>query len=143
MIDYYITSNELYIHVAHLFCFLCCSIVCPYVLSSVLWCSLRFPHKNYVRFVFTSICLYDRWYLIYVICVYLRKVMLNTYCVVFLFSFSSSCVTCFANFSGLSIFNINIHSFVTATIRPLFVRNPQKMSLALISSVGLSIVNFH
>jgi hypothetical protein len=39
-------DNELYIHVAHLFCFLCCSIVCPYVLSSVLWCSLRFPHKN-------------------------------------------------------------------------------------------------
>jgi hypothetical protein len=69
--------------------------------------------------------------------------MPNTYCVVFLFSCSSSCVTCFVNFSGLSIFNINIYSFVTATIRPLFVRNLQKMSLALISSVGLSTVNFH
>ena len=26
--------------------------MCLYVLSSVLWCPLRFPHKNYVLFVF-------------------------------------------------------------------------------------------
>ena len=37
--------------------------------------------------------------LIYVICVCLRIVVSNTYCVVFLFCFSSSC------FSGLSIFD--------------------------------------
>jgi len=30
------------------------TIMCLYVLSSVVWCLLRFPHKNDVRFVFTS-----------------------------------------------------------------------------------------
>ena len=33
-------------------------IVCLYVLSSVLWRPMRFLHKNNVRFVFTSNCLY-------------------------------------------------------------------------------------
>jgi hypothetical protein len=33
------------------FC-VCCPIMCLYVLSSVLWCPLRIPHKNDVRFVF-------------------------------------------------------------------------------------------
>ena len=33
-----------------------------------------------------------------------RKKMSNTYCVLFLFYFSSSCVACVASFSGLSIF---------------------------------------
>jgi hypothetical protein len=36
------------------FSFLCCSIMCLYVLSSVLWCPLRFPHINVLRFVFSS-----------------------------------------------------------------------------------------
>jgi hypothetical protein len=35
---------------------LCCPIMYLYVLSSVLWCPLRFLHKNDVRFVFTSSC---------------------------------------------------------------------------------------
>jgi hypothetical protein len=77
-------------------------IMCLYVLSSVLWCPLRFPHKNDVRFVFTSsavVCL------IYVICVCLRIVVSNTYCVAFLFCFSSSCVLYVASFSGLSMFD--------------------------------------
>jgi len=39
------------------FSFLCCPIMCLYVLSFVLWCQLRFPHQNDVRFVFTSSCL--------------------------------------------------------------------------------------
>ena len=37
--------------------FSCCPIMCLYVLSSVLSCPLRFPHRNDVRFVFTSSCL--------------------------------------------------------------------------------------
>jgi hypothetical protein len=77
-------------------------IMCLYVLSSVLWCPLRFPHKNDVRFVFISsavVCL------IYVICVCLRIVVSNTYCVAFLLCFSSSCVLYVASFSGLSIFD--------------------------------------
>jgi hypothetical protein len=45
------------VRVAHRFSFLCCPIMCRYVLSSVLWCPLRIPHKNDVRFVFTYSCL--------------------------------------------------------------------------------------
>ena len=33
---------------------LCCPVMCLYVLSSVLWCQLHFPHKKDVPFVFTS-----------------------------------------------------------------------------------------
>ena len=91
-----------------------CPIMCLYVLSSMVWCSLLFLYKNDVRFVFVwglmsylrYLCLfgsslYDGSCLIYVICVCLRVVMSNTYCVVFLFCLSSSCVF---SFSGLSIF---------------------------------------
>ena len=67
------------------FSFLCCPIVCLYGQCSMLWSSLRFPHKYDVRFVFTSSCLY-------VICVCLCIVVSNTYCVGFfaLFFFSLS-----------------------------------------------------
>jgi hypothetical protein len=34
------------VRVPHIFSFLCCSIMCLYVLSSMLWCPLRFPHKK-------------------------------------------------------------------------------------------------
>jgi hypothetical protein len=44
------------VRVGNPFSLLCC-LMCLYGLRSVLWCSLRFPHKNYVRFVFTSSCL--------------------------------------------------------------------------------------
>jgi hypothetical protein len=30
-----------------LFCFLCCPVMCLYVLSLMLWCPLRFPHITY------------------------------------------------------------------------------------------------
>jgi hypothetical protein len=46
-----------------------------------------------------------------------------------LISFSSSCVTCFANFSGLSIFNIHIYSFVAATIRLFFLESYKRCLL--------------
>ena len=77
-------------HVVHLFCALCCLIMCLNVLSS---CTLRFPHKNHVRFVFTS-CL---------MCVCLRIVVSNTYCLCFCFVFSPSCVPYNGSFSVLSI----------------------------------------
>ena len=80
--------------VAHLFrFFLCCSIMCLYVLSSVLLSKLRFPHTKHC-----SVCP--------VVCrrgVCLRIVMFNAYCVVFLVCFSSSSVPYVASFSGLSI----------------------------------------
>ena len=53
---------------------------------------LRLLHRNNVRFVLTSSCLYECSCLTYVICVCLRIVVTNTYCVVFLLCFSSSCV---------------------------------------------------
>jgi hypothetical protein len=77
------------VRVAHLFSFLCCPMMCLYVLSSVLWCPLRFPHKHDVRFVFISSCLYGvgvgvMSYLRYMcLCI----VVSNTYCVVFCFVF--------------------------------------------------------
>ena len=37
--------------------FMCCLIMYLYVLSSMLWCPLRFPHKHDVLSVFTSSCL--------------------------------------------------------------------------------------
>jgi hypothetical protein len=82
------------VSVAHL-----CSCVCPimflYVLGFVLWCQLRFPHKNDVRSVFTSRCSYEASCLIYIICVCLCIMMFNKYCVVFLFYLSSSCTLCY------------------------------------------------
>ena len=67
--------------------FLCCAIMCLYVLSSVLWCPLRFPHKNDVRFVFTSSCLLKDSCLIYIIYVCLRIVVSNALYAVSLFCF--------------------------------------------------------
>jgi hypothetical protein len=85
--------------------FLCCPIMCLYVLCYVLCCLLRFPHRNDVRFVFTSSYLYRGLCLHYVSCVWSGIVMSNTNCVVILLFFSSSCVPYIASFSGLSIFD--------------------------------------
>ena len=74
-----------WICVADLFSFLCCPIMC---LSSVLWCPLRFPHKNNVRFIFTSSCC-RRTRVLFTLFVFVCIVS-STYCVVFLFCFSSS-----------------------------------------------------
>jgi hypothetical protein len=87
-----------------LFC-LCCTIMCLYVLSSVLWCPLRFSHENDVRFVFTSVvCRRAHVLFTFVLCI----VVSNTYCVVFLFCFSLSCVTYVASFCGLFFFDCPI-----------------------------------
>jgi hypothetical protein len=65
--------------------------MCLYVFSSVLWCPLRFPHKNDVRFVFTSSCLYEGWCLIYVICICLRSGVQHILCCVFILLFVVLC----------------------------------------------------
>ena len=70
-------------------------------------------HKNDIQFVFTSSCLYEGSCLLYVICVCLRIVVSNTYCVVFLFWLSLSCVPCVANFSGLFIFDCPFGLFIS------------------------------
>ena len=56
---------------------------------------------NDVGFVFTSSCLWERSCFIYVICVCVRIVVSNTYCVVFLFCLSLSCVSYVASLFGL------------------------------------------
>jgi len=38
-----------------------CTIICLYVLSSVLWYPLRFPHSYDVRYVFAPSCLKEGW----------------------------------------------------------------------------------
>ena len=66
---------------AHLFSFVYCPIMRVYVLSSVLWCPLRFPHKKRC-----SVRHYPQLFvgcLIYVICVCLPIVVFNTYCAVY------------------------------------------------------------
>ena len=79
--------------------FLCCPIICLYILSSVLWRPLRFPHKNDVWFVLPP-ALCRKVHVLLIMCVCLRIAMSNTYCVVFLFCLSLSCVSHGASFSG-------------------------------------------
>ena len=105
--------------------------MCLYVRSSMLWCVLRFPHKNDEWFVFISSCLYGGSCPIYVSCVCRHIVLSNTYCVVFLLfclRFVSR-VPNVASFSCLSIFEkktymcslkeINILS--TSLVCPVFI----------------------
>ena len=94
--------------------FLFCPIIYLYVLSSVLLsCPLRFPHKNDV---FTSRCLWEDTCLIYIICVSLRVLVSSTYCVVFLLSFSSSCVPYVASFSRFILFLIVLSVFSNVSL---------------------------
>ena len=74
------------------------SIMCLYVLSSVLWCQLRFPHKIDIRLFVEGLMSFLRY-----LC------LSNTYCVVFLLCLSSSCVLYVASFSGLFIFDCPFH----------------------------------
>ena len=74
------------LRVAHLFSFLCCPIVCPYGLSPVGWCRL------YTISALVGGLMLNLRYLCF------RIMVFNTYCVVFLFCFSSSCVHYVASF---------------------------------------------
>ena len=69
--------------------------------SFVLWCDVRYDF----RIKTFGSCLPPVVCLIYVICICFCIVVSNTFCVVFLLSFSSSCVPYIASFSGLSIFH--------------------------------------
>jgi len=92
--------------VARLFIFLWYLIMCLCVLSFLLWCSLRLPHSNDVRCVFTFSCLQEGSCLIYVICVCLiwHSGVQHILCCVFCFVSLRlvSCVPNVASFSGLS-----------------------------------------
>ena len=59
------------VHLLNLF-LLCCPIMCLYVLCSVLWCPLWFPHKKDVRFFFFIPPVVCRGLVLFTSCVYLR-----------------------------------------------------------------------
>ena len=82
-----------------------CYIKCIYVLSSVLWCPLRFPHKSDVWFVFTSSWLYVGRFMSYLhyLCLFANSGVQHI--CFFLFCLSSSCVPSVSSLSGLSIFD--------------------------------------
>ena len=69
------------VRAAHRFSFFCVVLLC--VLSTVLWCPLRFPGINEVRIVLTPSCSYEDACRIYIISVCLHMVVSNTCCVRF------------------------------------------------------------
>ena len=70
---------------------LCCPTMCLSVLSVVLWGPLRFPRGRDVRFVFVSSGLCEGSCLVFIVCVCLRVVVSNTYCVAFFFVLCTVC----------------------------------------------------
>jgi len=100
-----------WVRVAHLFSFLYRPITCFYVLSFVLWCSLRLPYKNDAH-----CSLWKGACLIYVICVCLRIVVSNTYCVVFFFVLCTLC----CQFLWIILFRLSLRyslTFITNTTK--------------------------
>ena len=101
-------------------------LLCLYVLSSVLNCPLRFCIKKMFGLYLQLFVVRLMSYLHY-LCLFM--VVSNTYCVVvvFLFYFSSFCVSYVASFYGLSIYNylfsILSHLFTCTRIQCL---SPQK-----------------
>ena len=93
-------------------------------------CLLRAIHIydiNHVRFVFTPSCVQEDSCFIYVTCVCLRRVVSNTYCVVFLLYLSSSCVSGLSiliapsEFSNVYLRNRNYLPFAVTWVYPLFL----------------------
>ena len=81
--------------------FVCCPIMCHYIVSSVLSCPLRLPDINDVRFVFTSSCLQKGSYL-RCLCLLAHSGVQHILLCVFALCFV---VVYVASFPGLSIFD--------------------------------------
>ena len=96
-----------WVRVVHVFSFLCCPIICLYIVSSVLWSPCHFLIKTSQFGSFLPLVVCRRAHVLFT-CVCLRVMVSNTYCVVFLFCFCLSCVACVANFSRLSIFDCTV-----------------------------------
>ena len=120
------------VRVAHLCSFLCCLIVYIYVLTSLFWCPLRFPHEI-VRF-YLQLCVGGFMSYLGYVCLFANRVVQHILSV-FLLCFSSPCVPYIAIFSGLSIY---IAPLVFSNVffnknrcsqRPLIVGNPQLIRL--------------
>ena len=82
------------------------------------------PHKNDVRFLFISSCLYEGSCHIYVICVCLGIVVSNTYCIVFLLWFIFVLCILYCQF----LWNVNFwlhfrHSLMSIFVAPSVFSN--------------------
>jgi hypothetical protein len=106
---------------AHWASSLCCPIMCLYIQSSMFWCLLLFIHKNDVRFVFASSCLWEGSFLICV-CLHIYSGVQHILCCVFvMFVFvlpvSLDCPFLFAS----SVFsNIYLHSIAEDGVEKMF-----------------------
>jgi hypothetical protein len=102
--------------------------------------SVTISHKNDIRFVFTSRCLYEGSCLIYFICVCLRIVVSNTYCVVLQLCFVVRCLVYVAGFSGLSICDCHFGFLLTYISRKL-IRNSSPSSSSKLANVSYAPVS--
>ena len=112
-------------------------------------CLLRAIHIydiNHVRFVFTPSCVQEDSCFIYVTCVCLRRVVSNTYCVVFLLYLSSSCVSGLSiliapsEFSNVYLRNRNYLPFAITWVYPLFFFWRGHVALVLVFRIVFFVV---
>jgi len=80
------------VRVAHLFS--CCPIVCLYIVSSMLWCPLRFPHGSDVRFVFASSCFWGLVFCLRYLYLFACSGVRHVLCCVFALFFFILCTLC-------------------------------------------------
>jgi hypothetical protein len=96
------------VRVAHLFIYFFCfllSYYVSYVVYSVLWCTLLFPHKRCLVRLCLQLFVGGIMSCLRLFCICLCVVVSGSCCVVFLFCFSSSCLPYVASLSGLPIFD--------------------------------------
>ena len=92
-----------WVRVALILSLLSCPIMCLYIQSSVLWCSLRFPHKTDVRFVI-CVCL-----CIVVSCTYWVVFLLYFLCLVYLLPISLDCSFLIAPLVYSNVYSSHYH----------------------------------
>jgi hypothetical protein len=85
---------------------------CHYILSFALWCPLRFPHRNDVRFVFTSSVGGFMSYLRY-LCLFTYIGVQHRLCCVFVLIFVVFCTLCCE-------FLWNIHFWFDLTVHQIY-----------------------
>ena len=116
----------------------CCFIYSNFLaLSSVLWCPVRFPHKNDVWFVFTFSCLLEDSCLIYVICVCLRIVVSNAYCFMFLLFFFFVLCAVYCHFLWI------VHSWLPLRCSLTFIdgQNIWNFNIKICQSISVNMVS--
>jgi hypothetical protein len=100
----HLVGSVLLIFLFIFFCFLL-SYYVSYVVYSVLWCTLLFPHKRCLVRLCLQLFVGGIMSCLRLFCICLCVVVSGSCCVVFLFCFSSSCLPYVASLSGLPIFD--------------------------------------